>query len=148
MREQTRVLHGRDAGARGTPPHPGPRWRAADRAATRAVWDLLVRYGQRGGRRPLAEALGPRDTGRISLSSRGLSNNEINRCLARLRDILELAREEFGVDVRDGLWSRLRTVLPGARCSSARNRGVAPGARAPKKLGISSRRELRSALHA
>jgi integrase len=66
-----------------------------------AEWDLLVRYGQRGGRRPLAEALGPGDTGRISLSSRGLSNNEINRCLARLRDILELAREEFSVDIGD-----------------------------------------------
>ncbi len=66
-----------------------------------AEWDLLVRFGQRGGRLPLSQALGARDRGRISLSSRGLSNNEINRCLARLRDILELAREEFGVEIGD-----------------------------------------------
>jgi hypothetical protein len=59
-----------------------------------AEWDLLVRFGQRRGRLPLSQALGARDAGRISLSSRGLSNNEINRCLARLRDILELARDE------------------------------------------------------
>lgn len=66
-----------------------------------AEWELLVRYGQRRGRVPLAQALGPEDTGRISLSSRGLSNNEINRCLARLRDIIELARDEFGVELSD-----------------------------------------------
>jgi integrase len=64
-------------------------------------WRLLVDYGLRGGRRPLAQALGPDDGGRIALSSRGLSNNEINRCLARLRDILDLAREDFDVDVGD-----------------------------------------------
>jgi len=79
-------------------------------------WELLVRYGQRGGRRPLAEALGPHDAGRISLSSRGLSNNEINRCLARLRDILDLAREEFGADLGDPTRRRSlpRTDPPGS----------------------------------
>ena len=66
-----------------------------------AEWDLLVRYGQRGGRHRLAGSLGSRDTGRISLSSRGLSNNEINRCLARLRDVVDVAREQFGVDIGD-----------------------------------------------
>lgn len=68
---------------------------------TKEEWELLVRYGQRGGRTPLAQALRDDDRRRISLSSRGLSNNEINRCLARLRDILDLAREEFGVDIGD-----------------------------------------------
>jgi integrase len=48
-----------------------------------------------------AQALTDERTGRISPSSRGLSNNEINRCLARLRDILDLAREEFGVEIGD-----------------------------------------------
>jgi integrase len=64
-------------------------------------WEVLVRYGQRAGRVPLAQALADGHCGRISLSSRGLSNNEINRCLARLRDVLDLAREEFGVDIGD-----------------------------------------------
>ena len=42
-------------------------------------WELLQRYGQRAGRR----AVDKRGTGgRISLSSRGLSNNEINRSYA------------------------------------------------------------------
>jgi hypothetical protein len=66
-----------------------------------AEWELVVRYGQRGGRLPLAEALGPDVRGHISLSSRGLSNNEINGCLARLRDVLELAPEELGVEIGD-----------------------------------------------
>jgi integrase len=81
-----------------------------------AEWELLVRYGQRRGRLPLAEALGPEDTGRISLSSRGLSNNEINRCLARLRDIIELAREEFGAQIGDPTRKRSlpRTDPPGS----------------------------------
>jgi integrase len=42
------------------------------------------------------------------LSSRGLSNNEINRCLARLRDVLDTAREDFKLDIGDP--TRKRTL--------------------------------------
>jgi hypothetical protein len=42
-------------------------------------WRLLCRYGQRGGHHTV---LDPSASGLVSLSSRGLSNNEINRCLA------------------------------------------------------------------
>jgi integrase len=81
-----------------------------------AEWELLVRYGQRGGRLALAQALGPSASGRISLSSRGLSNNEINRCLSRLRDIIDLAREEWGVEIGDPTRKRNlpRTDPPGS----------------------------------
>lgn len=61
-------------------------------------WELLRRYGQRGGRRPLTD---PEASGRISLSSRGLSNNEINRCLARLRDIVMFANDTYDLELRD-----------------------------------------------
>jgi integrase len=37
----------------------------------------------------------------ISLSSRGLSNNEINRCLARLRDIIRLANSNYDLGLPD-----------------------------------------------
>jgi hypothetical protein len=69
-------------------------------------WELLERYGQRGGRYSLrgyemnAGANGRRP-GRISLSSRGLSNNEINRCLARLADIVRLANGTYGLALAD-----------------------------------------------
>jgi hypothetical protein len=81
-----------------------------------AEWELLVRYGQRAGRLALAQALGPSASGRISLSSRGLSNNEINRCLSRLRDIIDLAREECGVEIGDPTRKRNlpRTDPPGS----------------------------------
>jgi integrase len=60
-------------------------------------WRLLRRYGQRGGRHKI---LDPSATGVVSLSSRGLSNNEINRCLARMRDMVRMAnrRHRLGVD--------------------------------------------------
>jgi integrase len=75
-------------------------------------WELLERYGQRGGRRPLGD---PEATGRISLSSRGLSNNEINRCLARLRDIIAFANDTYELALRDPTRRRL---LP--RCDPPR----------------------------
>jgi integrase len=48
--------------------------------------------------------------------TRGLSNNEINRCLARLRDIIDLAREDFGVEMGDPTRKRAlpRTDPPGS----------------------------------
>jgi hypothetical protein len=60
-------------------------------------WRLLRRYGQRGGRYTV---LDPLASGVVSLSSRGLSNNEINRCLARMRDIVRMAnrRHKLGLD--------------------------------------------------
>jgi hypothetical protein len=51
---------------------------------TQEEWDLLVRYGQRGGRHPLAQALTSDVRSRISLSSRGLSNNEITPRIRRI----------------------------------------------------------------
>ena len=61
-------------------------------------WELLQRYGQRGGRRAVDEAAVGR---RISLSSRGLSNNEINRCLSRLRSIVAFANDTYELSLRD-----------------------------------------------
>ena len=60
-------------------------------------WRMLRRYGQRGGRHTV---LDPLANGVVSLSSRGLSNNEINRCLARMRDIVRMAnrRHRLGMD--------------------------------------------------
>ncbi len=67
-------------------------------------WELLQRYGQRGGRRPIGE---PGPGGRISLSSRGLSNNEINRCLTRLRSIFEFANDLYDLALKDPTRRRL-----------------------------------------
>ena len=61
-------------------------------------WELLWLYGQRGGRASLSD---PEAMGRISLSSRGLTNNEINRCLARLRDIVRMANRRHGLGMDD-----------------------------------------------
>jgi integrase len=61
-------------------------------------WRLLRRYGQRGGRHKI---LDPSATGVVSLSSRGLSNNEINRCLARMRDIVRMANRRYKLGVDD-----------------------------------------------
>jgi integrase len=61
-------------------------------------WELLQRYGQRGGRRPLSD---PEPTGRVSLSSCGLSNNEINRCLTRLRAIFAFANDVYDLSLKD-----------------------------------------------
>jgi len=54
-------------------------------------WRMLRRYGQRGGRHTV---LDPLANGVVSLSSRGLSNNEINRCLARMAN----RRHRLGMD--------------------------------------------------
>jgi integrase len=61
-------------------------------------WRLLCRYGQRGGQRMV---LDPAAGGLISLSSRGLSNNEINRCLARMRDIVRIANRRYKLGLDD-----------------------------------------------
>ena len=61
-------------------------------------WRLLCRYGQRGGQRTV---LDPAAGGLISLSSRGLSNNEINRCLARMRDIVRMANRRYKLGLDD-----------------------------------------------
>jgi integrase len=52
--------------------------------------ELMDRYGQQHQR-----------TGTRSLSSRGLSNNEINRCLSRLADIYRLASRNHKIDLGD-----------------------------------------------
>src|SRR5450755_3471876 len=61
-------------------------------------WHLLCRYGQRGGHHTV---LDPSARGLISLSSRGLSNNEINRCLARMRDIVRMANRRYKLGIDD-----------------------------------------------
>jgi hypothetical protein len=61
-------------------------------------WRLLLRYGQRGGRHRI---LDPSATGVVSLSSRGLSNNEINRCLARMRDMVRMANRRYKLGIDD-----------------------------------------------
>ena len=61
-------------------------------------WRLLCRYGQRGGRHLV---LDPSASGLIGLSSRGLSNNEINRCLARMRDIVRMANRRYKLGIDD-----------------------------------------------
>ena len=61
-------------------------------------WRLLCRCGQRGGDRMV---LDPAASGLISLSSRGLSNNEINRCLARMRDIARMANRRYKLGLDD-----------------------------------------------
>jgi integrase len=71
-------------------------------------WRLLCRYGQRGGHHIV---LDPSARGLISLSSRGLNNNEINRCLARMRDIVRMAnrRYKLGIDDPTQGWSLPRS---------------------------------------
>jgi integrase len=61
-------------------------------------WRLLCRYGQRGGRHMVLDQAA---SGLISLSSRGLSNNEINRCLARMRDIVRMANRRYKLGLDD-----------------------------------------------
>lgn len=61
-------------------------------------WRLLCRYGQRGGHHII---LDPAARGLISLSSRGLSSNEINRCLARMRDIVRMANRRYKLSIDD-----------------------------------------------
>lgn len=61
-------------------------------------WRMLMRYGQRGGGRRASD---PQATGRFSISTRGLSSNEINRCLNRLRDAIRLAEDDHDLVIRD-----------------------------------------------
>ena len=67
-------------------------------------WEVLWTYGMRGGRWRLSD---PRAKGRISLSSRGLSDNEINRSLYRLRDIVRMANRAYKLDVDDPAVDRM-----------------------------------------
>ena len=59
---------------------------------------LLWRYGQQGGRHKLSD---PDARGRISLSSRGLRDAEINRCMSRLSSILDRAARKHGLRIPD-----------------------------------------------
>lgn len=71
--------------------------------------ELLRRYGQRGGRHRATEAT----DGRFSISTRGLSNNEINRCLRRLRDAIDLAMNDHALEIADPTRKRfLKTESP------------------------------------
>ncbi|HEX4008630.1 MAG TPA: site-specific integrase [Solirubrobacteraceae bacterium] len=59
---------------------------------------LLRRYGQRGGCHKLSD---PGARGRISLSSRGLKDAEINRCLSTLRSVVDRANRRHGLQIPD-----------------------------------------------
>ncbi len=59
---------------------------------------LLRRYGQQGGRYKLSD---PAGHGRISLSSRGLAEQEIDRCLGVLSAVVERANRRHGLHVPD-----------------------------------------------
>ncbi len=60
--------------------------------------ELLRRYGQQGGRYKLSD---PDGHGRISLSSRGLKESEINRCLGTLSAVVARANRKHGLHVPD-----------------------------------------------
>ncbi len=60
--------------------------------------ELLRRYGQQGGRYRLSD---PEGSGRISLSSRGLKDSEINRCLGTLSSIVGRANRKHGLYLPD-----------------------------------------------
>lgn len=71
---------------------------------------LLRRYGQRGGCHKLSD---PDARGRISLSSRGLKDSEINRCLSTLRSIVDRANRRHRLHLPDPtLDLRLRGDAP------------------------------------
>ncbi|HTU28627.1 MAG TPA: site-specific integrase [Solirubrobacteraceae bacterium] len=71
---------------------------------------LLRRFGQQGGRYKLSD---PHARGRISLSSRGLRDSEINRCLSTLRSVVGRANRRHGLQVPDPtLDMRLRGEAP------------------------------------
>ena len=113
-------------------------------------WRLLCRYGQRGGHHMV---LDPSASGLVSLSSRGLSNNEINRCLARMRDIVRMANRRYKLGIDDptrGLLAAARRsepglAAPGSDAGATRrgpDAGRQPGAgrvRAPRALQRSPR---------
>jgi integrase len=71
---------------------------------------LLRRYGQQGGRYMLSD---PDARGRISLSSRGLKDSEINRCLSTLSSVVHRANRRHGLQIPDPtLDMRLRGNAP------------------------------------
>jgi integrase len=71
---------------------------------------LLRRYGQRGGCHKLSD---PGARGRISLSSRGLKDSEINRCLSTPRRVVDRANRRHGLQIPDPtLDMRLRGDAP------------------------------------
>lgn len=72
--------------------------------------ELLQRYGQQGGRFKPSD---PDAHGRISLSSRGLSAAEINRCLTALRTTITRANRRHGLQIPDPtLDMRLKVDAP------------------------------------
>jgi len=60
--------------------------------------ELLRRYGMQGGRYKLSD---PQAHGTISLSTRGLSDGQINLCLSRLSSILDRASRKHGLRIGD-----------------------------------------------
>ena len=60
--------------------------------------ELLWRYGMQGGRYRLSD---PAAHGAISLSTRGLSDGQINLCLSRLSSILDRASRKHGLRIPD-----------------------------------------------
>lgn len=72
--------------------------------------ELLWRYGQQGGRHRLSD---PDAHGRISLSTRGLSDGQINLCMSRLSSILDRAARKHGLRIPDPTVDlRLRVAAP------------------------------------
>jgi integrase len=70
----------------------------SDRSSTPKNGTCSVDTGSEGGHHTV---LDPSARGLISLSSRGLSNNEINRCLARMRDIVQMANRRYKLGIDD-----------------------------------------------
>ena len=72
--------------------------------------ELLRRYGLQGGRYKLSD---PEARGRISLSSRGLRDSEINRCLTAISSTVTLANRRHRLGMLDPTFEmRLKTDGP------------------------------------
>lgn len=82
--------------------------------ASDVEWTLLMRYGTRGGHWRMRD---DRARGRISLGTSGLSNVELNRCLARLRAVIRMANNEYRLSIADPTEG---ATLPKGKGKSAR----------------------------
>lgn len=72
--------------------------------------ELLRRYGLQGGRYKLSD---PEAHGRISLSTRGIKDSEINRCLTALSNTVTLANRRHRLGILDPTFEmRLKTDGP------------------------------------
>lgn len=99
-------------------------------------FELLWRYGQRGGRHKLSD---PDGRGRISLSSRGLSDAQINLCMSPLSSILDRAARKHGLQIPDPTVD-LRVRIDGPARNWLRPAHLDELARAARALDESSER--------